>query len=290
MKKIIILIILIAFSNEIKAEHFFDFYLQDLDLSSYPIIKVKGGVINYETKSAFFEGQAHPENITFSENNNEVEIDVSSTYINKNVQIFTITYTTELPEKYVRKFSLEYDRYGFHNGGPQIFSYNPKEHRYIKEIGAGSDEALGVYINNFIIDYDRDGLQEMYVLARNGLLVRESPTTNAKLIGKLDFGQKANVSLIQYGEEISLVENEKMLLEIEGKYRKITYKGKEGYVFDGYLTVFSFFNFLDKDDLCNSISNIPGMLRPNLDSRVILDYDTYGEHLLFKHIPLQELY
>lgn len=281
-----------------KAEHFFDFYLQDLDLSQYPKVEIKGGVIIYYAEDVFFSGKVFTENILLSENDDNIDdISVVYTPINKNLNIFTLTYTSNLPKEAIREFLLAYDENGFHNGSDgQKFEYNPAEHTYMREIDHISeadeepDQVLANYINTFLIDYERDGLQEMYVLARNGLRIREAPTTDSKVIGKLDFGQEATVSLKQYGDEISVIENKEIDLKIDGKFRKINVNGQNGYVFDGYLTAFSFLQYLNQDDPCDVIDNIPEMIETERENRVTLDYDTYGRHFTFTLVHLQEVY
>lgn len=130
----------------------------------------------------------------------------------------------------------------------------------------------------------------MYVLAQNGLLVREKPTTTSKVIGKLDFGKMSKVSIQQYGEEITVIENKNLPLEIEGKFRKIQYEGKEGYVFDGYLTTFSFFTLIDRENLCYNLYEIPRLEKSKESYRISLEDDEYGEYIEFKYIYLQEIY
>jgi hypothetical protein len=289
LKKLWILLMFIFSSNALRAEHFYDFYLQDLDLSEYPIVKVKGGVLEFEYDNAVAES------ITFFENEKEVDVNVVFKRLQNIFQVITITYRTELSKEAIRVFHLRYDNHGFHNGSEgQFFEYNPKKNKYIKEISEYRDEEIDLsisnYINNILINYERDGLEEMYVLALNGLLVRELPISSSKVIGKLDFGTKTKASLQQYGTEVKVTENEDLNLKIEGQFRKINFKGKEGYVFDGYLTTFSFFESGDKENSCAIIYDSQDNEKNNQAYRIEREYDKYGEYLLLKHISLEKTY
>jgi len=73
------------------------------------------------------------------------------------------------------------------------------------------------------------------------LLIRKKPRLKPKVIGKFEFGDSCQVSIQRFGENLKL---KKKYFEIEGEFRKVKYKGKKGYVFDGYLSSFSFFNKL----------------------------------------------
>ncbi len=297
LKKIFIFSILFFSFSSLRAEHFFDFYIQNLDFSEYPTIKVKGGVLEFEY------GDTLPESITFLENDNEVSINVELKRLQKTFQLITITYKTTLPKETIRKFNLRYDDNGYHNGSDgQFFEYNPKKYKYIKEIDGynGKIDEFEIetdkyasnfnYINNIILNYERNGLEKMYVLALNGLLVREQPEISSEVIGKLDFGTMAEASIEQYGEEIKVTENEKLNLEIEGQFRRINYNGNEGYVFDGYLTTLSFFKSGDNQNYCSIIYNSQVQEKSNQTYRIQLDHDKYGEYLSLKYISLEKTY
>jgi len=298
LKKLIFLIILGVFSTQMKAEHFFDFYLHNLDLTAYPKIKVRGAVMNYVITDQFFEGKPFPDHIALFENNNELQIDVSLKYINENIHFFNITYTTELPKEDAREFLLKYNQNGFHNGSEgQRFEYSPlginniRELAKRKEFDAGPkyvNEALGTYLNNLILDYDANGLQEMYVIARNGLLVRKAPKTSSKVIGKLDFGQVSQVSIKQYGQDITVTENKELNLDIKGQFRQINYKGKKGYVFDGYLTSLYYLN--KTENACSYMYSEQETQERSENNRAVFDYEDQFLFLEFKFIPQQESY
>ena len=66
------------------------------------------------------------------------------------------------------------------------------------------------------------------VIAFSGLKMRSAPSTKAKVI-----------DIIPFGESVSLIENTDSLLTVEwlnGQWSKVNYQGMEGYVFDGFLT------------------------------------------------------
>ncbi|WP_282143351.1 SH3 domain-containing protein [Cellulophaga baltica] len=290
LKKLFILSILFLSSTSLRAEHFYDFYIQDLDLSEYPFIKIEGGVLEIES------GTLIAESVSFLENGKKVNIDVTFEQLQKNFQIITITYKTTLAIDAIRKFHLSYDLMGYHNGSEgQFFEYNPKKHKYIKEIdeyGEVYEEYTDRfnYINNILLNYKRNGLEKMYVLALNGLLVREKPETSSKVIVKLDFGALAEASIQQYGEEIKVTENENLQLHLEGKFRKINFEGREGYVFDGYLTTYSFFRLKDKQSSCYTIYDSQEQEENNQEYRIRLDQDEYGEFLLLKYTSIEKTY
>ncbi|WP_025743292.1 hypothetical protein [Aquimarina pacifica] len=283
-KKLFILSIFIFSSNISRAELIFDFCLQSFDSSQYPIIKIKGGILQFGCEDALAE------RITFFENGKKVKIDVDLKKLQKVFQIITLTYKTTLPKEVLRKFYLNYN--SNHNF---FFKYDPIKYKHIKQIGEFGEEKeeyedLFNYTKTLLSNYESTRIEKMYVLALNGLLVREQPNTLSKVIGKLDFGTITNASIQQYGKEIIVPDNKNLKLEIEGKFRKINYKEKEAYVFDGFLTTFTFFKSLENQNFCSIINNSQVQEENNQDYRKELGSDKYGNFLLLKYTSIEKVY
>lgn len=73
--------------------------------------------------------------------------------------------------------------------------------------------------------------EQAYVIADNGLSIREKPDVNSERIGRLKYGESIEISE-NTGEKLVIVDNGKTL---SGNWVKIKTRTKYGYVFDGYL-------------------------------------------------------
>ncbi len=86
-----------------------------------------------------------------------------------------------------------------------------------------------IFISSTLIINSQENINESrWVTADVGLNMRDSPNLNAKKIG-----------LIPYGEQVLLIEETGKLIAISGvtgKWSKIKWKGKMGWVFGAYLT------------------------------------------------------
>ncbi|WP_299452244.1 SH3 domain-containing protein [uncultured Microscilla sp.] len=71
-----------------------------------------------------------------------------------------------------------------------------------------------------------------YVFAPNGLILRQSPNTSTKKIAKLPYGTKVKYLAGVPSKQI-IVDN------LKGGMAKVSYQGKTGYVFEGYLSKFA---------------------------------------------------
>jgi uncharacterized protein YgiM (DUF1202 family) len=82
------------------------------------------------------------------------------------------------------------------------------------------------------------------VIAVNGLNIREKPTKNAKIIGKIPFGKRIK-HLTKYSFEVDTITDyfnvsdypygRNQVYKFTGKWAKIEYEDKIGYVLDAYL-------------------------------------------------------
>ncbi len=118
--KIFILLILLLFSAEMKAELFYDFYFHSIDTSNYPTVHVKGAV--------YIEGSGEVSelfeiNLGFLVNNARIfendEI-VSFKILKKESEgdyiFFEFSYRSDVGRVNDRYLTIKYDQDGFHNG------------------------------------------------------------------------------------------------------------------------------------------------------------------------------
>lgn len=68
-----------------------------------------------------------------------------------------------------------------------------------------------------------------FVSAKSGLSIREKPSVNAPVLGKIPYGTKVNI--LEAGEEMVPVITEGM----HGYWEKVTYNNKTGYIVGAYL-------------------------------------------------------
>ena len=73
--------------------------------------------------------------------------------------------------------------------------------------------------------------EQAYVIADNGLSIREKPDVNSEKIGRLKYGESIEISE-NTGEKLVIVDSGKT---VSGNWVKIKTRTKYGYVFDGYL-------------------------------------------------------
>ena len=73
--------------------------------------------------------------------------------------------------------------------------------------------------------------EQAYVIADNGLSIREKPDVNSEKIGRLKYGESIEISE-NTGEKLVILDNGKT---VSGNWVKIKTRTKYGYVFDGYL-------------------------------------------------------
>ena len=237
MKKYLVIIFLLIVSF-VKAEHFLNFNIHKVDVSAYPVVKVIGGVsIEEFYEELFVTGKS----LEIYENDDKVYFDVDIIDINYDIKIFTLTYTSDIPKQDIRKYLFKFDNNGFHNGSDgQYITHNNGELTHHKGDYSYVDDTLE---DKLLLAYVKDYLnnhktEEKFIIAKSGLLIREKPTLESKVIGKYLLGTSCQVSVKRFGEILTLKEN---YFEIKGKFRAVEYKGKKGYVFDGYLSSFSFF-------------------------------------------------
>jgi Bacterial SH3 domain len=69
----------------------------------------------------------------------------------------------------------------------------------------------------------------LYVAAKSGLSIRETPDATAKVLDKIPYGTK--ITLQEYGEEKKSIITEGVL----GYWQKVKYNNKTGYIIDSYL-------------------------------------------------------
>jgi hypothetical protein len=74
--------------------------------------------------------------------------------------------------------------------------------------------------------------EQAYVIADNGLSIREKPNLNSKKIGKLKYGQSIKIEG-DTGEKLVILDNGKT---VSGNWVRVKTRTKYGYVFDGYLS------------------------------------------------------
>ncbi|MCA0131122.1 SH3 domain-containing protein [Winogradskyella alexanderae] len=74
--------------------------------------------------------------------------------------------------------------------------------------------------------------EQAYVIADNGLSIREKPNLNSKKIGKLKYGQSIKIE-DDTGEKLVILDNGKT---VSGNWVRVKTRTKYGYVFDGYLS------------------------------------------------------
>src|SRR5262249_53931775 len=68
-----------------------------------------------------------------------------------------------------------------------------------------------------------------YVAAKTGLSIREKPEVNGKVLDKIPYGTKVEVSMDYDQEKTISVEG------MKGYWRKVKYNNKTGYIIDSYL-------------------------------------------------------
>lgn len=95
--------------------------------------------------------------------------------------------------------------------------------------------------------------REMYVSAKNGLVVRTTPNKNSKRIGKFKYAEKLKIHL-KTGKKINIIDHGNVL---KGEWYKVSSTGNKsliGYVFSAYLTnseiknTFKFISYNDDSD------------------------------------------
>ena len=117
-----------------------------------------------------------------------------------------------------------------------------------------------------------------YVLAPNGLNMRQKPSTSAKKIARLPYGTRVTY-VAGVPSQMIMVDN------IKGGMAKVSYKGKVGYVFEGYLSKFV------APKKYTEVKKYAQILRRNglqvMTETGNKDYDGYQQFKNAIHIPTQ---
>ena len=100
-----------------------------------------------------------------------------------------------------------------------------------------------------ISEYEKG--DSLFVLAKSGLSIRENSNTSSKTIGRIPYGEQIitqnQKTLFEYKfESKSIFDKEnfkptkkyKKGIELKGRWIRVKYKEKEGFIFDGYLSKF----------------------------------------------------
>lgn len=113
--------------------------------------------------------------------------------------------------------------------------------------------------------------EEMYVIADGGLNLREEPSINGAIITLLSRGSKVKIEEILKNEEMELPNGYK------GKWVKILYENKQGFVFDAYLSRLSPIDFLDIDENGCWKNDILNSMAINIGKLDSIEYNRYGD-------------
>lgn len=113
--------------------------------------------------------------------------------------------------------------------------------------------------------------EEMYVIADGGLNLRKKPSFDEEIITLLNRGSKVKIDQILKSEEIELPNG------YRGKWVKILYGNKEGFVFDAYLSRLIPIDFLDIDKNGCWKNDILKEWALNIGKLDSIEYDRYGD-------------
>jgi len=79
-------------------------------------------------------------------------------------------------------------------------------------------------------------VEQLNVWAIKGLALKQQPAMSAKTILTIAYGQPVNVIDAKFfGTATMPVKNNSLIKTLKGNWIKVSYKGKQGYVFDAYL-------------------------------------------------------
>jgi uncharacterized protein YgiM (DUF1202 family) len=91
----------------------------------------------------------------------------------------------------------------------------------------------GYMFDAFLVEADEPTFDEpqfpWYVTSNAGLIMRKSASQKAEKIQTIPYATKLEAG------DVGEAENGETISGVIGNWRKVRYKGKEGYVFDGYL-------------------------------------------------------
>ena len=121
-------------------------------------------------------------------------------------------------------------------------------------------------------------VKHYYVLAPSGLNIRETASTSSKKIARLPYGAKVNY-LGSVQSQMIIVDN------IRGGMARVSYQGKEGYVFEGYLSKFvAPKKFAEVKKYAQILRNSGIRVMTETGNK---DYDGYQQFNNAIHIPTQ---
>lgn len=120
--------------------------------------------------------------------------------------------------------------------------------------------------------------EEYYCWSISGLNIRDTPSPNGNIIGKLQYGQKVEFDSkaqidYQYYEDLFLIgikDDNSADIKFKGWWLKIEFTGKIGYVFSGYLSRYPNFKIEKKDNYFHCEPFNEYMIR----NYRLLNYDT----------------
>lgn len=231
MKKTYLLIILFICNAavSVKAEHFFNFYFHQINLDDYPLVKLVGIVESYNPEEV--HEILNREDLALYENDRQIEkVFFDYLDIKDNRIVFEISYRTPLPKVYNRSIyvsDLAVERtYYFDKEGkltiPQE-SYTIAPKGFIPTASFFSEE---YFSNNPNV--------KRYVLAKQGIEIKEFPNRDAKNIGHIHTGESISISKENYGE---VYDGQLFEQSLYGSWRKVSYNDISGYVLDTYLSI-----------------------------------------------------
>ncbi len=160
MKKYLIIIFLLSMSS-VKAEHFLNFNIYEVDLSEYPTVKIIGGVTIEDGfyDDFFVTGRS----LDVYENDNKIYFDIDIIPV-EDVKIFKLTYESNLTKTCVRRYLFKYDCNGIHNGYKgQIIIYNKGNIKHmdndyeVETPYSLEDEGLLEAVKNYVNNHSNKG-------------------------------------------------------------------------------------------------------------------------------------
>lgn len=117
--KLVLLLIILMFSSQIRAEHFYDFYFHSIDTSNYPTVRVKGAVYIGDIELGFSQLYG-----VITENDIEsIPFQIVKKNTEGNYIYFEIIYVSSIRYAENRFLTINYDYNGFHNNGGNTFLF-----------------------------------------------------------------------------------------------------------------------------------------------------------------------
>lgn len=119
------------------------------------------------------------------------------------------------------------------------------------------DPLLNLDLENIAFTYSETGEKpenyQLFVSARKGLMLRSEPTNSAPVLLTIPYGEKLGLSSSDPGVEDQVGES-------YGAWKKTSFKGKSGYVFDAFLSAVNQ-KYIDENFLkhlqCDTYTNLP---------------------------------